>query len=143
MLAHMHERAHMCACTRARTHTQKHAHTSRSTEACMHARTHACAEACTWGSKYAWKHIRTEAHHMHERTNACNQTPQNGVNMAAGKLYRVDWEPAATSGKCMAGVPRVFWRSPAVLQGPSTHNPTWAAGKTHTSKNWPFPPLCM
>ena len=40
-------------------------------------------------------------------------------------LYRADWEPEATSGKSMAGVPGVFWRCPAVLQGPSTHNPTW------------------
>ena len=38
--------------------------------------------------------------------------------------YRVDWEPAATSGKCMAGVPGVFWRCSAVLWGPSIHNPT-------------------
>ena len=37
--------------------------------------------------------------------------------------YRADWEPATTSGKCMAGVPGVFWRSPAVFWGPSTHNP--------------------
>ena len=35
--------------------------------------------------------------------------------------YRADWEPAASSGKCMAGVPGVFWRCPAALQGPSTH----------------------
>ena len=39
--------------------------------------------------------------------------------------YRADWEPEAPSGKCMAGVPGVFWRSPAVLWGPTTHNPTW------------------
>ena len=52
--------------------------------------------------------------------------------------YRADWEPAATSGKCMAGVPGVFWRSPAVLQGPSTHNPTLVLRKTHTLKNWPI-----
>ena len=38
--------------------------------------------------------------------------------------YRADWEPATTSGKCMAGVPGVFWRSPVVLWGPTTHNPT-------------------
>ena len=35
-----------------------------------------------------------------------------------------DWEPAATTGKCMTGVPGVFWRSPVVLWGPSPHNPT-------------------
>ena len=58
-------------------------------------------------------------------------------------LYRANWEPATTSGKCMAGVPGVFWRSPAVLQGPCTHNPTLVAGKTHTSKNWPIFPICM
>ena len=29
----------------------------------------------------------------------------------------------------MAGVPGVFWRCPAVLWGPSTHNPTWVQGK--------------
>ena len=37
-------------------------------------------------------------------------------------MYRADWEPATTSGKCMAGVPGVFWRSLAVLWGPTTHN---------------------
>ena len=57
--------------------------------------------------------------------------------------YRADWEPAATSGKCMAGVPGVFWRCPAALQGPSTHNSTWVPRKTHTSKNWPIFPICM
>ena len=58
-------------------------------------------------------------------------------------IYRADWEPAATSGKCMAGVPGVFWRCSAVLWGPSIHNPTRVAGKTHTSKNWPIFPICM
>ena len=43
----------------------------------------------------------------------------------------------------MAGVPGVFWRCPAVLQGPSTHNPTLVLRKTHTSKNWPIFPICM
>ena len=43
----------------------------------------------------------------------------------------------------MAGVPGVFWRCSAVLWGPSIHNPTWVAGKTHTSKNWPIFPICM
>ena len=43
--------------------------------------------------------------------------------------YRADWEPATTSGKCMAGVPGVFWRSPAVLWGPTTHNPALFKGK--------------
>mgnify|MGYP007119764476 CR=1 FL=1 len=57
--------------------------------------------------------------------------------------YRADWEPATTSGKCMAGVPGVFWRCPAVLQGPSTHNPTLVAGKTLILKNWPIFPICM
>ena len=37
--------------------------------------------------------------------------------------YRADWGPATTSGKCMAGVPGVFWRLLAVLWGPTTHNP--------------------
>ena len=32
-------------------------------------------------------------------------------------MYRADWEPEAASGKCLAGVPGVFWRCPAVLQG--------------------------
>ena len=57
--------------------------------------------------------------------------------------YRADWEPEAPSGKCMAGVPGVFWRCPAVLQGPSTHNPTWVAGKTLILKIWLISPLCM
>ena len=43
----------------------------------------------------------------------------------------------------MAGVPGVFWRSPVVFWGPSTHNSTLVPGKTHTSKNWPIFPLCM
>ena len=47
----------------------------------------------------------------------------------AYSLYRADWEPAAPRGKCMAGVPGVFWRYPAVLWGPSTHNPAWVAGE--------------
>ena len=58
-------------------------------------------------------------------------------------IYRADWEPAATSGKSMAGVPGVFWRCLAVLQGPSTHNPAWVAGKTLILKNWPIFPICM
>ena len=57
--------------------------------------------------------------------------------------YRADWEPEAPSGKSMAGVPGVFWRCPAVLQCPSTHNPTWVAGKTLILKNWPIFPICM
>jgi hypothetical protein len=57
--------------------------------------------------------------------------------------YRADWEPEATSGKSMAGVPGVFWRCPAVLQGPSTHNPTLVAGKTLILKNWLIFPICM
>ena len=57
--------------------------------------------------------------------------------------YRADWEPAAANGKCVTGVPGVFWRCQAVLQGPSTHNPTWVAGKTLILKNWPIFPLCM
>ena len=35
--------------------------------------------------------------------------------LTKGSKYRADWEPATTSGKCMAGVPGVFWRSPVVL----------------------------
>ena len=57
--------------------------------------------------------------------------------------YRTDWEPAAASGKCMAGVPGVFWRCPAVLQGPSTHNPTWVLRTTLILKNWPIFSICM
>ena len=57
--------------------------------------------------------------------------------------YRADWEPAATSGKCMAGVPGVFWRCSAVLWGPSIHNPTRISGKTLILKNWPIFPICM
>ena len=57
--------------------------------------------------------------------------------------YRADWEPAAPSGKCMAGVPGVLWSSPAVSWGPPTLNPTLVARKTRTSKNWPIFPLCM
>ena len=61
----------------------------------------------------------------------------------AGAAYRAYWEPAAPSRNCMAGVPGVFWRSPVVLWGPSTPNPTLTAGKTHTSKKWPIFPVCM
>ena len=57
--------------------------------------------------------------------------------------YRADWEPAATSGKCMAGVPGALWRLLAVLQGPSTHNPTLVPGETLILKIWPIFPLCM
>ena len=57
--------------------------------------------------------------------------------------YRADWEPATTSGKCMAGVPGVFWRCRAALQGPCTYNSTWVPGKTHTSKKWLIFPVCM
>ena len=53
-------------------------------------------------------------------------------------VYRADWEPEAPSGKSMAGVPGVFWRCLAALQGPSTHNPAWVAGKTLILKNWPI-----
>jgi hypothetical protein len=58
-------------------------------------------------------------------------------------IYRADWEPAATSGKCMAGVPGALWRLLAVLQGPSTHNPAWIAGKPLILKNWPIFPIYM
>ena len=51
-----------------------------------------------------------------------------------GMAYRADWEPEAPKGKCMPGVPRVFWRPPVVFWGPSTPNPTWVLRKTHTSK---------
>ena len=47
-------------------------------------------------------------------------------------VYRADWEPEAPSGKCMAGV---FWRCPAALQGPSTHNPALVAGKPILQEN--------
>ena len=57
-------------------------------------------------------------------------------------IYRADWEPEAPSGKCMAGVPGVFWRSLVVFWGLSAHNPALVPGKTHTSKNWPIFPLC-
>ena len=60
-----------------------------------------------------------------------------------GRTYRADWEPEAPSGKCMAGVPGVFWRWPAVLWGPTTHNPTLVAGKTLILKNWPISPMRM
>ena len=57
--------------------------------------------------------------------------------------YRADWEPAATSGKCMAGVPGVFWRSPVVLWGPTTHNPALVLRNPLILKNWPIFPMCM
>ena len=68
---------------------------------------------------------------------------QPSVLCGSTDAYRADWEPATTSGKCMAGVPGVFWRSPVVLQGPCTHNPTLVAGKTLILKNWPIFPMCM
>ena len=43
----------------------------------------------------------------------------------------------------MGGVPGVFWRCPAVLWGPSTHNPALVLRKTHTSKNCPIFRICM
>ena len=79
---------------------------------------------------------------------AAGEAPRGNAVLADAKQivrvpYRADLEPAATSGKCMAGVPGVFWRCPAVLQGPSTHNPAWVLWKTHTSKNWLIFPVCM
>ena len=60
-----------------------------------------------------------------------------------GCSYRADWEPEAASGKCMTGVPGVFWRCPAVLWGPSTPNPTQVSWKTLILKNWLiFPASC-
>ena len=38
----------------------------------------------------------------------------------------------------MAGVPGLFWRSPAVFWGPSTPNPTWILRKPLILKNWPI-----
>ena len=85
-------------------------------------------------------------------------------------VYRADWEPAATSGKCMAGVVcystwssfhiswlryradwepaatsgrrvlGVFWRCPAALGGPSTPNPAHFSWKILDVKNWPIFP---
>ena len=65
------------------------------------------------------------------------------VGAVCSGMYRADWEPAAASGKCTAGVPGVLWRSPAVLWGPPTPNPMLVAGRTHTSENWPIFHLCM
>ena len=59
----------------------------------------------------------------------CTGTGRHPSAASHRREYRADWEPATTSGKCMAGVPGVFWRCPAVLQGPSTHNPAWFQGK--------------
>ena len=93
-----------------------------------------------WGLVRTWTTVVTAggglpraglALYLHWQVGACRVT------------YRADWEPEAPSGKCMAGVPGVFWRCPAVLQGPSTHNSTWVPGKPHTSKNWPVFPICM
>ena len=70
-------------------------------------------------------------------------TEANNLSCELLTTYRADWEPATTTRKCMAGVPGVFWRCPAVLQGPSTHNPAWIAGKTLILKNWPIFPICM
>ena len=65
-----------------------------------------------------------------------------GIGHVYGLVYghacRADWELGATSRKCMAGVPGVIWRSPAVLWGPSTPNSSWVLRKTHTFKNWPI-----
>ena len=69
--------------------------------------------------------------------------PLVGTPLHVWMVDRADWGPAAPSGKCTAGVPRVFWRCPAGLQGPSTHNSTCVYGETRTSKNWPISPVCM
>ena len=57
-------------------------------------------------------------------------------------MYRADWEPAAASRRHTGGVLGVSWRYPTVYWGPSTPSPTWDAGKTRTSKNWPISPIC-
>ena len=57
--------------------------------------------------------------------------------------YRVDSEAAAPSGRRTSGGMGVLWRCPVVLWGPSTSNPTWAPGKTRSSKSWPIFAICM
>ena len=58
----------------------------------------------------------------------------NTVKQTNKQTNRAGWEPAAASGKCMAGVPAVFRRPQAVLWELSTLNPAWVPRKTHTSK---------
>ena len=53
---------------------------------------------------------------------------------------RVDWEPAAASGRRVLGV---SWRCPAALWGPSTPNPSQVSWKTLALKKWPFSPCDM
>ena len=44
--------------------------------------------------------------------------------------YRADWEPAASSGRRIGGVPGVLWRCPAGLWAPYTSTPAWVGWKT-------------
>ena len=75
----------------------------------------------------------------HDNKRVCSRHSHNSIPPTKFRgdqgRYRADWEPAATSGKCMAGVPGVFWRSLVVFWGLSAHNPALVPGKTHTSKN--------
>ena len=94
---------------------------------------HTCLRTClrTWLHTYAHIHRHVYTHvytqgYTDVHTHVCAHGYTHG--------YKADWERAAASGNCMAGVPRVFWRCPAVLQGPSTHDLTWVGWKTHTSK---------
>ena len=90
-------------------------------------------------------HIRRRGTSANFRSGHRAMTARNNkaTNRDSKLLYRADWEPEAPSGKSMAGVPGVFWRCPAVLQGPSTHNPALVAGKTLILKKLLIFPICM
>ena len=69
----------------------------------------------------AIRHVRKHVHgHINGQVHECT--------------YRADWEPAAASGKGMAGVSGVFWRCPEVLWGPPTPNPARVAENPNFEK---------
>ena len=83
---------------------------------CLHVYIHACAYVCMRACMYVCVYVRVCVC-AHACMCAC--------------MYRADWEPEAPSGKCMAGVPGVSWRCPAVLWGPSTPPiQRWFQGKS-------------
>ena len=82
-----------------------------------------CACACPWTSRplWPWSSMSLWAW-RHPCLRLAVAMAVAVPVLVASHSYRADWEPEAACGKCMAGVPVAFWRSPVVLWGPSTDN---------------------